>query len=64
MKLSDVTKAIEQNALVECAFGRYRLNAIISRFKKKTGWYYQLELKDLKANGVVIAPLEEVDLCE
>ena len=60
MKLEEVSKAIEQNALVECSFGQYRLTGIITRFKKKKGWYYTLELKDLKANSLVYAPLEEV----
>ena len=60
MKLEEVSKAIEQKALVECSFGKYRLTGIITRFHKKKGWYYTLELKDLKANSLVYAPLEEV----
>ena len=64
MKLEDVSTAIEQNALVECSFGKYRLTGIVTRFNKKNGWNYTLELKDLKANSLVYAPLEDVKICK
>lgn len=43
---------------------RYKVTGVITRFSKKSGWTYSLELKDLNANCVVIAALEDTEVVE
>lgn len=59
MRLQEVREQL--NRPVEYRGSRYQFTACILR---KTGglWKYSAELKDVKANSVVIVPLQEVML--
>lgn len=59
MRLQEVREQL--NRLVEYRGDRYQLTACILRKVGKL-WKYSAELKDVKANSVVIVPLEEVML--
>ena len=41
----------------------YRLSGVLTRYSPQTGWSYSLELRDLKADCVVIAALEDCEVC-
>ena len=43
---------------------RYKISGVITRFSKDKGWTYSLELKDLNANCVVIAAIEDTEVAE
>ena len=43
---------------------RYKVTGVITRFSKGKGWTYSLELKDLNANSVVIATIEDTEVAE
>ena len=43
---------------------RYKISGVITRFSKDRGWTYSLELKDLNANCVVIAAIEDTEVAE
>ena len=43
---------------------RYKVSGVITRFSKEKGWTYSLELKDLNANCVVIAAIEDTEVVE
>ncbi len=43
---------------------RYKVSGVITRFSKDRGWTYSLELKDLNANSVVIAAIEDTEVAE
>lgn len=43
---------------------RYKITGVITRFSPEKGWTYSLELKDLKANSVVIASLADTEVVE
>lgn len=66
MKLEEVTKAAEQGAVVLHTHmgitSRCRISGVITRYTERTGWSYSLELTDLKANSVIIAPLEDCEV--
>ena len=68
MKLEEVTKAAEQGAVVLHTHmgitSRCRISGVITRYTKKSGWAYSLELTDLKANSVIIAALEDCEVSE
>lgn len=42
---------------------KYKLSACILR-KDKSGFFYQAELKDSKANSIVICKLEDIEVLE
>ena len=66
MKLEEVTKAAEQGAVVLHTHmgitSRCRISGVITRYTKRSGWTYSLELMDLKAPCVIIAGLDEVEV--
>lgn len=66
MKLEEVTKAAEQGAVVLHTHmgitSRCRISGVITRYAKRSGWTYSLELTDLKASCVIIAGLDEVEV--
>ena len=41
---------------------RYKVTGVITRYSAAKGWSYSLELKDLNANCVVIAALEDTEV--
>ena len=43
---------------------RYKVSGVITRFSPEKGWTYSLELTDLNANCVVIAALEDTEVCD
>ena len=61
MQLADVKTAIAKRTIVTYDGTDYTVTAVIMRIHhKEKKWYYQLELRDLKANAVVIADMEKV----
>ena len=66
MKLEEVTKAAEQGVIVLHTHmgitSRCRISGVITRYEKRSGWTYSLELTDLKAPCVIIAGLDEVEV--
>lgn len=66
MKMEDVTRAIESELPVTHTHhgvitDGYRITAVITRYDRKTGWKYSLELTD-KSRCLVIASPEDVNL--
>lgn len=41
---------------------QYKVSGVITRFSRDKGWTYSLELKDINANTVVIAALEDTEV--
>lgn len=68
MKIEDVTAAAEQElTVIHTHMGiqsRCRISGVLTRFSKNKGWTYSLELTDLKAGCVIIAGLDEVEVCK
>ena len=66
MKLEEVTKAAEQGAVVlHTHMGityRCRISGVITRYAKRSGWTYSLELTDVNTPSVIIAALDEVEV--
>ena len=67
MKIESVNSAIENEKTVIVEHGglqlHYKINGVISRYDKKRGWYYLLELKDIKApHSIAIAKVEDVKI--
>lgn len=62
MDLMEAKKAIAHKTQVEYQGNAYTVTAITMRVHhKEVRWYYQLELRDVKApNALVIADLEKV----
>ena len=42
----------------------YRITGVITRYDKKKGWWYALELHDLKADSITVADIGEVRVAE
>lgn len=68
MKLEDVTAAAEQElTVIHTHMGisvPCRITGVLTRFSKKTGWTYSLELREVNSNCVIVAGLEEVEVQE
>ncbi len=66
MRLEDVTAAAEQGlTVIHSHMGiqsRCRISGVLTRFDKGKGWTYSLELRDLAADCVIIADLEQVEV--
>ena len=66
MKLEEVTKAAEQGAVVLHTHmgitSRCRISGVITRYEKRSGWTYSLELTDVNTPSVIIAALDEVEV--
>lgn len=66
MKLEEVTKAAEQGAVVLHTHmgitSRCRISGVITRYSKRSGWTYSLELTDVNTPSVIIAALDEVEV--
>lgn len=68
MKLEDVNEAIVKGKTVIHEHNGYsipyRITGVITRYDKKKGWWYALELHDLKANSITVARIEDVRVAE
>lgn len=65
LKIEDVKPAISKRTIVTYNDTEYTVSAVIMRIHhKEMKWYYQLELRDLKANSVCIADMEKVEVKE
>lgn len=68
MKLEEVTKAAERGAVVLHTHmgitSRCRISGVITRYSKRSGWTYSLELTDVNTPSVIIAALDEVEVIE
>ena len=66
MKLEEVTKAAEQGAVVLHTHmgitSRCSISGVITRYAKRSGWTYSLELTDVNTPSVIIATLDEVEV--
>lgn len=66
MKLEEVTQAAEQGAVVLHTHmgitSRCRISGVITRYSKRSGWTYSLELTDVNTPSVIIAALDEVEV--
>lgn len=66
MKIEEVTAAMErEQTVLHTHMGitvRCRITGCITRYSKKKGWHYALELAELKSKCVIIANLEETEL--
>ena len=66
MKLEEVTKAAERGAVVLHTHmgitSRCRISGVITRYSKRSGWTYSLELTDVNTPSVIIAALDEVEV--
>jgi len=60
MQIAEVKKHMASKTKVKYAGGDYIITACIMRIRGGN-WYYQLELKDVKANGVIITNMEVVE---
>lgn len=64
MKLEDVNNAmVEGKTVIHEHNGYsspYRITGVITRYDKRRGWWYALELHDLKADSITVADMEEV----
>ena len=65
MKIEDVNAIIENDKIVILKQMQlvlhYKVIGVISRYNKKTGWHYFLELQDLNTqNSITVAKLEDV----
>lgn len=63
MKIEDVKKVIAYKKLVTFKDITFTVNSCTLRLKDRE-WYYTLELQDLKANSVVNALMENVEVKE
>ena len=66
MKLEEITQAAEQGAVVLHTHmgitSRCRISGVITRYAKRSGWTYSLELTDVNTPSVIIAALDEVEV--
>ena len=64
MEIKNIKRAMRDNALVKYQGGLYEIEAAIYKYNKaKKKFYYELELKDAKANSSLIyCRLEEAEL--
>ena len=61
MQLADVKTAIAKRTVVTYDGTDYTVTAVIMRIHhKEMKWYYQLELRDLEANAIVIADMDKI----
>lgn len=60
MKIEEVKKHMARNIKVDYDGSKYTINACILKIIKGE-WSYQLELKDLRVNSVLIVPMERVE---
>lgn len=66
MKLEDVTSAAEQElTVIHTHMGisvPCRITGVLTRFSKKNGWTYSLELQEVNSRCVIMAALGEVEV--
>ena len=65
MRIEDVNTAVENGTTVLLEHigitMRYKISGVISRYDKVHGWYYCLELQDLKApHSITVVRIEDV----
>jgi len=60
MKISEVKRAVNKPVIYENS--KYILTACILRKDKLNRFVYSAELKDMKANSIVIVKLEDVNM--
>lgn len=61
MKIDQVKSAMLSKSLATYCNLNYHITGCIMRICENA-WYYQLELHDLKANSVIIARIEDVEI--
>lgn len=66
MKIDDVNAAMVNGSVIRHTLNgtvcRYKLSGVITRYSHVRGWLYSLELRDLKANCIVVARLEDCEV--
>lgn len=60
MKIEEVKKYIARNIKIDYQGGRYTVTACILRIWNGQ-WYYQLELKEVGVNSVLIVAMDKVE---
>ncbi len=68
MKLEDVNKAMVENKTVihehNGYSSTYKISGVITRYDNKKGWWYALELRDLKADSITVADIGKVRVAD
>lgn len=66
MTLDEVNSALVTGAIIthnnDSVKCRYRISGVITRYSREKGWTYSLELRDLKADCIVYARLEDCQI--
>ena len=66
MKIDDVNAAMVNGSVIRHTLNgtvcRYKISGVITRYSHVRGWLYSLELRDLKANCIVVARLEDCEM--
>ena len=61
MELSEVKRAMILSTIVQYDGMKYKINGCTLKYNQSdSSWYYLLELKDLKANSIMIVPMKNV----
>ncbi|MCM1167098.1 MAG: hypothetical protein NC401_13920 [Ruminococcus sp.] len=68
MKIEDVNKALMDGKIIRHTLRgetyRYRLSGVLTRYSPEKGWTYSLELRDLRADCITMAALEDCEVEE
>ena len=68
MKIDEVTLAMVSGSVLRHTHNgttcRYKLSGVITRYSPVRGWLYSLELRDMRADSVTIANLEDCEVEE
>lgn len=66
MEIKDLKAAMWNNSIIRYQGGLYEISAAVFKFdREKQRFYYQLELKDIKADSsLVYCRIEEAELTE
>lgn len=66
MKIEEASEAMANGSIIRHTRNgttlRYTLSGVITRYSAVRGWTYSLELRDLKANCIVVASLEDCEV--
>lgn len=66
MNIEDVNEAMVNDRTVIHEYNGYlspyKISGVITRYDEKRGWWYSLELRDLKANSITVAKIEDVSV--
>ena len=68
MKIDEVNQAMINGSVIRHTHHgtscRYKLSGVITRYSPVRGWQYSLELRDIKADSITIANLEDCEVEE